>query len=601
MKRALFAIATFVTTALYAQNGEPVRYTLRFAAPQTHYVEVEASYPTRGAKQLEVMMPVWSPGSYLVREYARNVDENVTAATDGGQSVAVEKTRKNRWRFATNGAARMTFRYRVYGREMKVQTNFIDSEFALINGPATFIAPVDQLRSPYEVTVELPKAWSRSLSGLSNIAGNPNRYRAADFDELMDSPIVAGNPAVHEFSVGGKPHVLVDIGGEEMWDAARATADAQKIVEQNAAVWRVVPYEKYLIFNFIVDAGGGLEHRNSTVLMTRRFSMRTRKAYVRWLTLVAHEQFHAWNVKRLRPAALGPFDYENENYTPDLWVSEGFTDYYGNLDVARAGLMTKAEFFDALSRAVEEVQTTPGRLVQPVTLASWDAWIKAYRPDENLANTAIDYYSKGAVIAFLLDMRLRRASDDGWTLDDVMRRAYQLYSGPRGFTDEQFIAVVREIGGAATADWLRRVTSTTAELDYSEALSWAGLEFAPEKKSDESIEAKAWLGATTAVEHNRLIVREVRRDTPAFDSGLNVDDEIVAVDGFRVAPEALDERLAQYRPGDSASLLIARRGRIETLPVKFGTQPANTWKLRVVDKPTPQQQQRLKAWLGRAG
>ena len=214
MKRCLFAIVALFTTGLHAQNGEPVLYTLRFIAPQTHYVEVEASYPTRGAKQLEVMMPVWAPGSYLVREYARNVDENVAATTDGGQAVVVEKTRKNRWRFATNGAPRMTFRYRVYGREMKVQTNFVDSDFALINGPATFIAPVDQLRSPYEVTVELPKDWSRSLSGMSNVPGNANRFRAAGFDELMDSPIVAGNPAIHEFSVGGTPHYLVNIGGE---------------------------------------------------------------------------------------------------------------------------------------------------------------------------------------------------------------------------------------------------------------------------------------------------------------------------------------------------------------------------------------------------
>jgi predicted metalloprotease with PDZ domain len=594
MKRMVLAITLFAFP-LHAQD--PVRYTLRFPAAQTHYVDVEATYPASNVKQIEVMMPVWAPGSYLVREYSRNV-ENVTATTDRGETVPVEKTRKNRWRFPTRGAAAMTFRYRVYAREMSVRTNFIDSDFALLNGPATYIAPIDKLRNPFEVRVELPKNWSRSLTSLTAI--EPNRYRASDYDDLADSPIVAGNPAVHEFVVDGKRHELVNIGGEAFWDAERATKDVQKIVEQHRKTWGLLPYDHYLFFNFIVDTGGGLEHKNSTVLMTHRFQMRTRKGYIDWLDLVSHEQFHAWNVKRLRPVALGPFDYENENYTTNLWISEGFTDYYGTLDVAHAGLITQTEYLERLSNDIRMLQTTPGRLAQPVAMASYDAWIKFYRPDENTANTAISYYTKGSIVGWILDAKVRRATSDARTLDDVMRTAYQRYSGPKGFTTEQFIDIVREIGGADVATWLSHTINTTDELDYTDALAWFGLEFRKDVKKPDNLDDKperAYLGMTTKVESGRLIVTQVRSGTPAFDAGVNVDDELIALDDYRIPPDELDTRLEQFKTGDEATLIVARRGLLRPIKVKFAGEPENEWKLHTLEKPSPDQTQHFNRWL----
>ena len=581
-----------VTVTLHAQ---PVVYTLRFPAAQTHYVEVEATYPAGGAKQIEVMIPVWSPGSYLVREYARNV-ENVSAATDRGETVPVEKTRKNRWRFSTRGAGAMTLRYRVYGREIRVQTDFIDTDFALLNGVATYIAPIDRLHDSFEVKLELPKNWSRSLSSLTAI--EPNHFRAADYDDLADSPIVAGSPAVHDFLVDGKRHSLVNIGGEAFWDVERATKDVQKIVEQHRATWGFLPYDHYLFFNFIVDAGGGLEHKNSTVLMTRRFQMRTRKGYIDWLDLVSHEQFHAWNVKRLRPVALGPFDYENENYTSNLWISEGFTDYYGSLDVVRAGLMTPVEYLKRLSDQIRTLQMTPGRLVQPLAMASYDAWIKFYRPDENTANTAISYYNKGSLVAWVLDAKVRRATNDARSLDDVMRRAYQRYAGARGFTTEQFVDVVREISGAGVATWLDRAITTTDELDYRDALSWFGIELQKEtKNADDEKPVRAYLGLTTRVEGGRLLVTQVKSGTPAFDAGVNVDDELIALDDYRIPPDGFDTRLEQYKGGDEATLTVARRGRLRAIPVKFATEPENEWKLHTLEKPSTEQTQHFNRWL----
>lgn len=603
-------------------SDNAVRYTISFPAPQTHYMEIEASYPTGGEKTLEVMMPVWAPGSYLVREYARNV-EGVAATNEQGEALRVTKSRKNRWRITTGGAPRVTFRYRVYGREMRVQTNFIDADFAMIQGPPTFISPVKQLQSPHEVTIKLPANWTQSISGMDSPAAN--RFVAPNFDILVDSPIVAGAPAVHEFEVAGVPHYLVNIGGEEFWDGARAARDAGRVVEQNRKLFGSLPYRKYIFFNFIVDAGGGLEHHNSTVLMTRRFQMRTRKTYNDWLELVSHEHFHVWNVKRLRPVELGPFDYENEVHTENLWIAEGFTAYYDKLQVARAGFMTTDEYLDELSKEIETLQTTPGRLVQSAEMASFDAWIKAYRPDENSANTAISYYTKGSMIAFVLDAAIRRATGGARSLDDVMRLAYERYSGARGFTSKQFLDVVATVGGKELAAWLDRAASTTEELDYSGPLETLGLEFKrdeakvsvttstvqPDKGEQNTPpvevsgprtdkEPKGWLGATTRNDGGRIIVSVVRRGTPAFDAGLNVDDEVIAIDRIRVTPDQWETRFDQYRPGDRVELTVSRRGKLREIPATLGNEPPKVWKLQFVKEVTEQQKKNRDSWLGAA-
>ena len=323
-------------------------------------------------------------------------------------------------------------RYRVYGREMTVRTNWIESRFALLQGPATYLTLVGGFDRPHHVTLDLPAGWTRAMSGLPEMSGRPHTFEAADYDTLVDGPIVAGDLEVYEFSRSGKPHYLVNVNEGGSWDGARAIGDVERIVAEHEKLWGSLPYDKYVFVNMITEASGGLEHRNSSVLMTSRWAMGTRQAYVGWLNLVSHEFFHVWNVKRLRPAALGPFDYENENYTPSLWVSEGFTSYYGDLLVRRAGLSSDAEFFGALSSDIRGLETTPGRLVQPVTQSSYDAWIKQYRPDENSANTSVSYYAKGQVIAALLDARIRLATNGQRSLDDVMRTGPGTVRGGEG-------------------------------------------------------------------------------------------------------------------------------------------------------------------------
>src|SRR3954468_22241495 len=322
-----------------APGRTPIRYTLTFPAPQTHYVEVAASIPTRGRAEVELMMAVWTPGSYLVREYERNVE--ALTASAGGRQLTVAKSDKNRWRVTTGGAQTIELKYRVYAREMSVRTNWVESGFALLNGAPTFITLADGLDAPHDVTLVPAAGWKRSLTALPEVGGN-HHYVAPDFDTLVDSPIVLGNPAVYEFTVGGKKHYLVNEGEGGVFDGVQAAKDLEAVVRENLRLWGSLPYEKYLFLNMITEAGGGLEHKNSTVIMTSRWTTRTRRTYLSWLDTASHEFFHAWNVKRLRPVELGPFNYEKENPTRSLWIAEGITHYYGALAVPRAGFLRPA-------------------------------------------------------------------------------------------------------------------------------------------------------------------------------------------------------------------------------------------------------------------
>jgi predicted metalloprotease with PDZ domain len=593
---AALLVTAFVTGTTFAQQL-PVRYLLRMPAPATHYIEVQATYPAPKQAAVELMMPVWTPGSYLVREFARHVEE-IQARDLSGRALTIEKSRKNRWRVLTRGSPGFVLTYRVYAHEQQARTNWVEDSFALINGAPTYITLVGEARRPHEVTLELPKAWSRSLTSLPPAPdGRPHHYRAPDFDTLIDSPILAGNPAVYEFTVDGLRHAVVDVGEAGVWDGARSARDAERIVRAARQLWGNLPYQRYLFFNLLTDRYDGIEHKGSTVLFVNRWSTRTESDYHDWLILATHEFFHAWNVKRLRPVELGPFDYENEVYTRSLWVAEGLSDYYSWVLLSRAGLASREQTLSEVSRAVRSLQTTPGRLVQPLEEASYDAWIKQYRPDENSPNSTVSYYTKGSIVGLLLDARLRRLTNGARNLDDVMQAAYRRFSGERGYTSADFRAIANQVAGTDLADFFHRALDTTEELDYREMLDWYGLRFGP---PEVDTLPKAWLGLVTRPEGGRTLVSNVLRDTPAYGSGLTSDDELIAIDDFQLGDGGLDEALARYRPGTTVNVLVSRRGELRRFKLTLGSSPPDRWSVSVRPDATAEQQARLAAWLGRS-
>ncbi len=579
-----------VATTMPRGDGSAIEYTLHFPDPQTHHVEVDAVFPA-GQDDLLLMMPVWTPGSYLVREYARHI-EHLEATSLEGEPLFVEKVAKNRWRVYADGTlpGRVVVRYRLYAHDLTVRTNFIDRDLAVLNGAPTFLTLVGA-HLPHDVELDMPAFWERCLTALGEV--EPNHWRAADYDELVDSPIVCGSPEVTDVQVRGVTHRLATFDGGEVWDQERAARDVARIIDAQHLFWRVVPYRNYTFLNVLVGSGGGLEHRASTLVMGDRWAARDETDYRRWLGLVSHEFFHTWNVKRLRPAELARFDYERENYTRSLWIVEGITSYYDDLIVRRAGLMSRADYLRVLSAGIERLADTPGRHVQPLSMASFDAWIKFYRPDENSSNSTVSYYGKGALVAFLLDVAIREQTTTE-SLDDVMRLAYERFSGETGYTPAQFRALVSEVAGVDMSDFFARYVDGTDDLDFEPAFHFLGLRFRP---PEEDAAPKAWLGVHTQSEDGRIVVSGVPHGSPAYQAGINVGDELLAIDDERL-PEAFVERIERYVPGETAQVLVARRGHLRRIEVTFGARPIGSFQVEVDPRATPVQRRSYQAWIG---
>ncbi|MCC6509452.1 MAG: M61 family metallopeptidase [Pirellulaceae bacterium] len=598
-------------TTVYVDAGA-VQYRVTIDAPHTHYVQVEAKIVPKQAGDIELFMPVWTPGSYLVREYARQVDSFVAVGADN-KPLAWSKTTKNRWKISGVAAEGFTVRYRVYCNELSVRTNFVDADFGMLAPAATFMTCSQLLADEHTVQLQLPAVWRQSLTAMEHPVGAAaHTYRASNFDELVDSPIFVGNPQVHPFRVGDAEHFLVNQGGDPYWNGEAAAADVAKIVAEHQQMWGAVPYKRYYFFNIIAESGGGLEHNNSTVLITSRWSFRNPKNYKKWLGLVSHEFFHVWNVRRLRPRALAHYDYENEVYFDELWVSEGITSYYDELALVRAGVISSKDYLAALSKQIETLQTGPGRLKQSLVESSRDAWIKFYRPDENSSNTSVNYYIKGAIVGFLLDAHIRQRTNNQKSLDDVMRGLYQRYAEKDGFTNHEITLVASEVAGSNMQSWFDQTVNSTTELDYQPALDWLGMVFKAspaEEKVDEGKEAdkpkageaaaqpektpEAWTGVTLDA---KLFVTRIVEDSPAYSAGLNVGDELIGVDGFRLT-EPLEERLKQYNVSDTVKIHLARRGKLIEVPMILAAKPPAAWKLEPAKEPTPAQRENFASWL----
>ncbi len=475
--------------ALQTAALDPIAYTLRAPAPETNIAEIEARIPTGGRASVDLMLPVWSPGYYGIGDYARNVQE-FAARTPDGAPLTVEQPKPNHWVVTTNGAPVIVIAYKLLCRSTFVTGSWVGPNFAVINGPSTFITLTEKAERPHEVRLELPPVWKQSITSLDNAPdGRPNHYRGPNYDVFIDSPIVAGTISTHEFEVGGTRHVLADFGDLGAWDGQAAADKIKLFVEEHRRfLGGTLPFKRYVFLNGFRGGQGGLEHLNSSLLSSGR-NPTTTEPTLRWLKYVSHEYFHAINVKRLRPVELGPFDYEQLPQTPSLWISEGLTTYYGDLAVVRSGVASPADFLAGLSGHIRTLQTSPGRLVQSLEQASLSAGRSSKSGVGGDRNATISYYDKGPIVGLLLDARIRRVTNDRQSLDDGMRLAIKRYSGARGFTPDEFKQTIGEVAGVDLTAFFNATLASTDELDYAEMLDWFGLRFAEPGAADP---ARAW-------------------------------------------------------------------------------------------------------------
>ena len=579
-----------------SQTRQPIRVSVAMPRPSTHYFEVTISVPSVGAEGVDLIMPVWTPGSYLVREFARNVQE-FSARDESGGALRWEKVRKNVWRIHPARPGTVTVLYRVYGFEVSVRTSWLDETHAFIN-PATVFMYVDgRLDSPYLVQIDAPPEWDRISTGLEPAPDVPGALLAPDFDTLVDCPLEIGRQREYGFFLEGVPHI-VSIYGEGNEDPERLCSDLQKISAEAASVTGEIPYRRYVfLLSLLPEGGAGLEHMNSTALHVNRWGFRPDANYRKVLNLAAHELFHAWNVKRIRPCSLGPFDYSNENYTRLLWFCEGLTEYYADQLMRRAGLVSPREYLDELSRTIKAVQETPGRLVESVADASFDAWIKFYRPDSHSQNATISYYSKGNLVGMILDLEIRHRNP-GACLDDVMRLLYAEYykNSQRGFTELELREAFERVAGGSLAGIFEDYIYGTRELDYERYLGYAGLKFqAP--TPPEGGHRPGYLGIAVQTFEGHLTVVGIPAGSPAHAAGLSVNDEIVAVNGFRMSQELLPARIEEAGPGASLEFLVCRTGRMTRIEVVTGDKPLQDYKIVRIENAGEEQKTLYGRWL----
>ena len=580
-----------------------IGYTLRFPAPHTHRIEVELTVSAPEGRALEVAMPAWSPGSYLVRDYARHVED--LRAESGGRAARVRKLDKHSWRIESDSPGPVRVRYQVYAHELTVRTSHHDDRHAFVHGPSVLVRVLGREDEACEVRVEAPAGWT-TVTALHETA--PGVFRASGYDELADSPIEVGQLEVLRFDACGRPHTIAVIDpGALAWDREALVADTRAVVEEVVRFWGgEPPYQRYAFIVMLQPgAHGGLEHKASSAILTSPFSLPRpgkgwdRKKYEDLLELLCHEFFHTWNVKRIRPEALGPFDYARENYTRALWAMEGITSYYDRLLVRRAGRMSIAGWCERTAEDLGKLRRTPGRNLQSLEESSFDAWIKLYKPDEHSVNSTVSYYLKGSLVMLALDLEIRLRTEGRRTLDDGMRALWEAAKdGGPGFEDASFRRRLGEAVGLELGEFFARFVEGREDPPLEELVLRGGLALAPESTDEE--EPKGWLGWIVEGGGGALRVRSVLDGGPASKAGVYPGVVVVALDGYRVTGEgAFGERLGRALVGETVRLTLFRRERLSEVQVVLEAAPPNKWTLEAAEGAGAEAVALREAWLGK--
>ncbi|MCC6574807.1 MAG: M61 family metallopeptidase [Planctomycetes bacterium] len=579
------------------KTAPTIHYTVAMPHPASHTFHV--GVVVSGAKDdVTLAFPAWTPGSYKVRDFAKNVSgfrARQTSAGDGKGVIEHELLDKQRYRVPTKDGG-FTATFTVYADEFSVRTPHLDDIHGFFLGtnllPYIEGEPGRPAKARHEVTILPPQGWNVA-TGLLPVAGKANTYGTDDYDELGDSIFEIGTHEMTSFLAHGAPH-NVAFAGWGNFDKAQVTADLAKIVTTEGKLFGGVPYRNYLfVIHALPDAGGGLEHLNSCVCGWSSFDFKARDKYDNFLRLCAHEFFHVWNVKRIRPAVLGPFNYSGEQYTRALWVMEGLTTYYERLWCTRAGISSEESLLSSYAELFEREDNRPGRRVMSLEESSWLAWTKLYQADENFVNTGISYYARGAQVGFLLDAKIRAATNGIKSLDDVMKLAFERHGWPKpGFKERGFEAMCEEVAGVSFEDFWRDHVRGTEEVDYRDALEVYGLEL---KRDGDRREP--WIGANLAMKDGAFQVRGVESGSPAMRAGLQVRDEVIALNGLKVGEKDFKDRLGEVVSGEPVRITLFRRGRLIDAQVMPVSRPSGKLRLSRVAKPSPQQKLNYDKWL----
>lgn len=559
-------------------------YDLKVPEPWTHHVKVSVTLEIpMDQDTFEIFMPVWSPGSYMVREYSRHV-RRLRVTQKNGEFLFFEKSQKNIWLVdrtkseLKTPSEEITIEYEVYCNELTVRTSHVNLTHAFIHGPSVFMTVKGYESEEIHLGVEFPPCWTKLSTSLEDISEKREKflYRAENFDRLLDCPIEIGNHDTNGFRVQGKDHNLAFLNPPHKVYGDLRT-DIKKITEKVADFWGEIPYESYTYMtHFYPKIYGGLEHSDSTALQFDPFEVGYEDGYYNFLGLVSHEYFHTWNVKRIRPKELGPFNYSEENYTRMHWLTEGFTSFMDDLLVLNTKLSTQEFFLKMMVKKFNAYRKTPGRLFDSVEDASFDAWIKLYRPHENSKNSTINYYLKGALVFFCLNSLLHL---QGRSLKDFAALLWKRYKDnpDEGVTKDEVLDFIEDLGGISVRNEFDRYLIETGELPLEECAEKSGLKIHWKKP-----EGLYWGCDFKSVEGSQT-VQNVLLDGPAHKCGLNHGDEIISAHGWRLKPSSWEGFLKTLKAGEPVEFLISRQGKMLKIDVSPEEGPKEIEKLEVAD------------------
>ncbi|AFY73028.1 putative protease with the C-terminal PDZ domain [Synechococcus sp. PCC 7502] len=578
--------------------SQPWQYVVSMPQPENHLFNVQLTISEWIEEFIDLHLPVWSPGSYLVREYAKHL-QNFNAINLDGKNLNWQKITKNHWRVHTSKQP-CQISYQIFAHELTVRTNHLDASHGYFNGAATFMFVPHHEDHSFTVEIVLPSENWQIATALPHFEYQPSVFFADRYDTLADSPFEIGIHTQVKFEVQGKPHELI-IWGEGNLDMAQVETDTKAIITTEADLFGGLPYDHYVFILHLSNAYGGLEHRNCCSLIYPRFNFRGDQ-YLKFMNLVAHEFFHTWNVKRIRPKALEKYDYDQENYTTSLWFAEGATSYYDQIIPLRARVYGKEQFLKNLGETITRLQNTPGRQVQSLYESSFDTWIKLYRPDANSPNSQISYYLKGELVSLLLDLAIRISSNHARSLDDVMRSLWQKFGNPDGnlnseaeigYTEADLYEVIATVAGSNLQDFLEKHIYTTDELDYNYYFEPFGIEL-----YSGYAQKSVYTGISVRSNNGTAVVKSVDANSPAQLVGIDPNDEILAINNFRVTPESFSDRLQDFQANTEITITLFKQDQLKQVLLKLENPRCDRFLVSQIKKPNLIQQENLRGWLG---
>ena len=570
-----------------------INYVISFANPASHYCEIEIQFNNiksqkGNSNNVTLFLPVWTPGSYMIREFARQV-QNTEAFSSAGKKLDIHKTRKNHWEVNTKGESSFTVKYKVYCNELTVRTSEISDEHAFINCSNVFMSAKGVENEKCSVKINPHASWKTISTGLEKIGYN--LYEAENYDVLADSPIEIGNQKVLEFEIRNIKHYIA-LTGRANYDDETLIKDFKKIAEAQINFFRDIPYKHYTYICHLVEkGGGGLEHLNSFAVQFPRWAFTDEKLYKQFLGLVSHEFFHLWNVKRIRPAELGPFDYDNENHTTGLWVAEGWTSIYDNIFIRRCEILDNKEYYEFIEKEVNDIMRFQGRFNQSLFESSYDTWIKFYRQDENSKNSQVSYYTKGALVALMLNLEIITSTNCEKSLDDALKALWEDYkkNPKKGFTNERVKEICESLAGKDLTDFWNKYLMGLDELPLFDYFKKAGLE---SKNVNEDL---VTFDIETSQANGKVLITKVYAGGCGYTGCLNTGDEIIAINDIRIEKD-YEKILKENKHDDEVKVLINRKGFIKEFIIKL-TPAIPKYEISEIENTTDEQRKILNKWL----